>query len=105
MTNAAVERSAVPYIDTTKRYVRIDHVRADGFVAFDFSIGEPEYYAELLLPQAAFEAFCADNAVTMLDPRNGSEETNEFEWSLRQAAEAAASGNNPGKIDDIWEKN
>jgi hypothetical protein len=41
----------------------------------------------------------------MLDPRDANAETSEFEFSLRQAAEAAASGINPALAADQREKN
>lgn len=46
-----------PSIDATRRFVRVRHLRDDGFVEFDFAIGDPELYAELILPRPAFEAF------------------------------------------------
>jgi phenol hydroxylase P0 protein len=55
--------------DTTRRFVRVTEERADGLVAFDFSIGWPELSVELLLPRAAFEEFCATNRVIRLEPR------------------------------------
>lgn len=60
----------VPLVcDTTRRFVRVTEERADGLVAFDFSIGWPELSVELLLPRAAFEEFCATNRVMRLEPR------------------------------------
>lgn len=55
--------------DSTRRFVRVTEVRADGLVAFDFSIGWPELSVELLLPQAAFDEFCITNRVSRLEPR------------------------------------
>lgn len=47
-------------------WVRVRERRADGFVEFDLSIGDPMLSAELILPEAAFEAFCRDNRVQRL---------------------------------------
>ena len=47
-------------------WVRLRERRADGFVEFDLSIGDPMLSAELILPEAAFEAFCRDNRVQRL---------------------------------------
>jgi phenol hydroxylase P0 protein len=55
--------------DTSRRFVRVTEERADGLVAFDFSIGWPELSVELLLPRAAFDEFCATNRVIRLEPR------------------------------------
>jgi phenol/toluene 2-monooxygenase (NADH) P0/A0 len=55
--------------DTSRRYVCVTEVRADGLVAFDFSIGWPELSVELLLPRAAFDEFCTRNQVIRLERR------------------------------------
>ena len=49
-----------------KRYVRIRDVIDDKFVEFDFAIGDPSLYVELVLPRAAFDAFCQHNKVEMM---------------------------------------
>jgi phenol hydroxylase P0 protein len=54
--------------DGVRRFVRICRERADGFVEFEFALGEPELCVELLLPKAAFEDFCATNQVNFLEP-------------------------------------
>lgn len=57
----------LPAVDTSLRFVRILERRTDGLVSFEFSIGWPELSVELLLPEAAFEAFCTNNQVQRLD--------------------------------------
>jgi phenol hydroxylase P0 protein len=47
--------------------VRLLNERADGLVAFEFSIGWPELAVELLLPTRAFAEFCATQRVQRLD--------------------------------------
>lgn len=54
-------------LDTRKKYVRVQERRADGLVAFEFAIGWPELMVELLLPEAAFDEFCATHRVIRLD--------------------------------------
>lgn len=44
-----------------KRYVRITERMANGFVAFDFAVGSPDLFVELILPETAFEQFCINN--------------------------------------------
>jgi phenol hydroxylase P0 protein len=51
-----------------KKYVRITNTRGDRFVEFDFAIGDPLMYVELMLPPDAFKTFCAHNKVTFLSP-------------------------------------
>lgn len=52
---------AKPPFDVTKRYVRFRELRADGFVVFDFAIGDPELSVELTLPLRAYQAFCREH--------------------------------------------
>lgn len=51
-----------PPFDVSKRYVRFRELRPDGYVLFDFAIGDPELSVELLLPLAAYQDFCRRNA-------------------------------------------
>ncbi len=52
--------------DALPRFVRVRNVVEGRFVEFDFAIGEPSLYVELVLPPAAFEEFCRHNHVTMM---------------------------------------
>lgn len=45
------------------RYVRVRSEPGARFVEFDFAIEDPSLFVELVMPQAAFEAFCQTNAV------------------------------------------
>lgn len=54
--------------DAGRRYVRICKRRPNGFIEFEFSIGDPELAVELMLPEPAFHEFCLDNEVIVLDP-------------------------------------
>lgn len=40
------------------RYVRVTGVRSNRFVEFDFSIGDPTLFVELMLPFEQFRQFC-----------------------------------------------
>lgn len=62
-----VHRTATP-LDATRRYVRVCQQRPDGFVEFEFSIGDPALAVELMLPEAAFHEFCLTNEVIVLEP-------------------------------------
>ena len=58
-------------VDETTRYVRVtEQVRSD-FVEFQFSIGDPTLYLEMILPPAAFAEFCATNQVIYLNAEQG----------------------------------
>lgn len=54
--------------DAGRRYVRVCSRRPDGFIEFEFAIGEPELAVELMLPEPAFHEFCLANEVIVLDP-------------------------------------
>lgn len=41
----------------SRRFIRVRNERADGFVEFDFAVGDAELSVELILPRGAFEAF------------------------------------------------
>lgn len=55
--------------DPALRFVRITGIRSNKFIEFDFSVGEPEMYVELVLPFEAFQSFCAHNEVRHLSPQ------------------------------------
>ena len=50
-----------------KRYVRIKDESDPRFVEFDFAIGHPELFVELILPRDAFAIFCENNNVIHMD--------------------------------------
>ncbi len=66
-TDLAFDPLELAPCDTTQRFVLVLEERADGLVAFEFSIGWPELAVELLLPAPAFAEFCAANCVQRLD--------------------------------------
>lgn len=55
--------------DNLPRYVRVRSEPDATFVEFDFAIGFPDLFVELVLPQAAFTAFCDNNRVQHMDAR------------------------------------
>ncbi|NML30106.1 phenol hydroxylase subunit [Paraburkholderia antibiotica] len=52
--------------DVTRRYVRVRERRDDGFVEFDFSIGDPGLSVELVMSTRDYESFCATHHVCQL---------------------------------------
>jgi len=60
-------RRAAPF-DTRKKFVRVRELRPDRFVEFDFAIGDPGLYVEMMLTAEAFDEFCAVNQVIFLEP-------------------------------------
>lgn len=63
---------AKPPFDVGRRYVRLRELRADGYVRFDFAIGDPELAVELLLPLAGYQAFCREAGVICLSDEQAS---------------------------------
>tara|TARA_Y100000588_G_C14045650_1_gene834858 strand:- start:83 stop:454 length:372 start_codon:yes stop_codon:yes gene_type:complete len=53
--------------DEMTRYIRVRSEPGDKFVEFDFAIGHPELFVELVLPKEAFEIFCKHNNVVHMD--------------------------------------
>jgi phenol hydroxylase P0 protein len=72
--------------DIAKRYVRVIHRRADGFIEFQFAIGHTEYFAELMLKEKDFQAFCEENKVIFL-PEGAQASRHAFDWTLRDVAQ------------------
>lgn len=58
--------------DPTRRFIRVTGQRGD-FVEFDFAVGEPDVFAELVLSRTAFEEFCATNQPEPMGPRDEGE--------------------------------
>lgn len=52
--------------DVKSKFVRIKQLRADGLVCFEFAIGWPELFVDLMLPRAAFDDFCVRQQVRLL---------------------------------------
>lgn len=48
-----------------RRYVREIRRLASGVVIFEFAIGDPDTFVEMLLPEAAFREFCETQQVVM----------------------------------------
>lgn len=76
--------------DTTHKFVRVIEARQGGLIEFEFAIGEPELFVELIMPAHAFAEFCAANQVTVLDQVRalksaGTQEDEALAWSLHSA--------------------
>lgn len=97
---ASSAAGGAPAIDVERKFIRVAEVRPDGFVAFDFAVGEPEIYVEMLLPADAFAAFCCEHAVIDLGAAGPQSGGDQFAWSLRNAADAAGCGRNPSISSD-----
>lgn len=70
---------SVTRFDATRRYVRVCERRPDGFIEFEFAIGDPALCVELMLPEAAFHEFCLANEVIVLEPAS----PGQGDWAAR----------------------
>lgn len=73
---------SITSIDASKRYVRITGER-HGFIEFDFAIGNPEIFTELLLKPEDFEEFRVLNKAEVLEP--APEVADDLAWRLSDA--------------------
>jgi phenol hydroxylase P0 protein len=64
MTQDDAQRDTV--LQDFTRYVRVRRVVDEKFIEFDFAIGDPSLYVELILPKPAFDAFCEHNSVVIM---------------------------------------
>lgn len=53
-------------VATPTRYFRVRSPANARFVEFDFAIGDPSLFVELVMPPAAFESFCRSNEVVQM---------------------------------------
>ncbi len=66
-----MRQSPLTPINDHTRFVRVTGAARGGFIEFQFSIGDPTLYLEMILPRAAFEEFCATNKVVHLNAEQG----------------------------------
>jgi len=80
--------------DPNRKFVRVIETRPDGLVGFEFAVGEPGLFVELMMPANAFSEFCTVNLVTLLAPKavrdaseQAGEQQNDWDWGMRQATQ------------------
>lgn len=56
----------VSHCDANQKFVRVKGVRPGGLVCFEFAIGWPELFVDLMLPRSAFDDFCVRQHVQLL---------------------------------------
>lgn len=77
-------------LDTRKRFVRVTGSRGSNFVEFDFAIGEPELFVEMILTHAAFEEFCRINQVELMAAQpvaDAEDDAAQWDWRLADATQ------------------
>lgn len=51
------------FLSDVQKFIRVRSPKEAKFVEFDFAIGDPSLFVELVLPQHAFEQFCITHEV------------------------------------------
>jgi phenol hydroxylase P0 protein len=72
--------------DVTRKFVRVMGTLPNGMIEFEFAVGDPDVCAELVMPKAAFDEFCAANQVELISaatPLTG--DAADFQWGMHQA--------------------
>lgn len=70
-----------PAFEQLTKYVRVRSSESARFVEFDFAIGEPSLFVELIMPKGAFEHFCQVNNVThMTEEQIGAVDAEMEKW-------------------------
>ncbi|GAA4000240.1 hypothetical protein GCM10022279_24930 [Comamonas faecalis] len=77
--------------DIERRYIRIVQEHDSGMVEFEFAVGEPGLFVEMVLPRAEFDDFCTTQGVQpthgALPEQEQGSAAHEWDWSLRAARE------------------
>lgn len=80
---------ATANFDITRKFVRVMRTRPNGLIEFEFAVGDPDVAVELVMPQAAFDEFCAANHVERVSAGTASFDADaadaDFHWNLHQA--------------------
>lgn len=63
MNAAPTPTDLPPDWDLRRRYVRITAAEPGGMVTFEFAVGEPGLFVEMVMPRVVFDGFCADQGV------------------------------------------
>ena len=80
---------------STPCYVRVTNRARPGFVEFNFSIGDPTLFLEMILTEGAFEEFCKTNRVQFLTPeQEDMVDRHEAVWHDSVAGEGPESDDN-----------
>jgi phenol/toluene 2-monooxygenase (NADH) P0/A0 len=82
MSKKAQAPGALPsHFDVTQKFVRVRHLTDDGYVEFDFSIGDPCLSVELVMSKHDFQTFCASNHARHLSLEEGERiDVDDLKW-------------------------
>ena len=83
-----------PEMDLSRKFVRLIERRPDGFVEFEFAIGDPALCAELMLKEDDFHTFCLANDVIVL----GDADAGQGDWAARLNRASLRNGEESGEV-------
>lgn len=78
-----------------RKYVRVTGHRGKSFVEFEFAVGSPDLFVELILPEPAFAEFCRRHDVTPLPSSDEGEARDALAWRLRDATAPRSQAERP----------
>ncbi len=87
-----------PAFNPQRKFVRIIQTHPGELVEFEFAVGEPELFVELLMPRPQFDEFCALHAVIPTQGRLAAApnpDAQEWDWSLHAARAQTVRHNDP----------
>ena len=73
-----------------RKFVRVTGCRGTNFIEFEFAVGTPELFVELILPEPAFAEFCRHNEVEIQPAGTGDGAADGIAWRLRDVQERIA---------------
>jgi phenol/toluene 2-monooxygenase (NADH) P0/A0 len=65
------------------KFVRVTGCRGKDLIEFDFAVGSPDLFVELILPEAALAEFCRSNEVIVLPSGDDTQAHDALHWRLR----------------------
>ena len=81
--------SVADHWDVQRRFIRIVQEHDNGMVEFEFAVGEPQLFVEMVMPRPEFEEFCRMQGVApthgALPEHTEGSAAHEWDWSLRNA--------------------
>jgi phenol hydroxylase P0 protein len=73
--------SSHTHFNEATRYIRVHSPEGARFVEFDFAIGDPTLFVELIMPPAVFETFCrANNVIEMTEAQKQTVDAETAKW-------------------------
>ena len=86
-------KNSEPAVDLNRKFVRLIERRPDGFVEFEFAIGDPALCVELMLKEGDFHTFCLTNDVIVL----AEADAGQGDWAARLNRASQRNGEEAGE--------